>query len=326
LADISTTLTDWSTTAGSNSPSGATNIGTGLDDNLRAIQAAIRSEYDKTVPALIPGGRITLATGTPVTTTDQTGKTTVYYTPYLHDKINLFDGVNWKQYTFTERSLAVPATTATVYDLFMYDNSGTLTLEATAWTNDTTRATALTTQNGVLVKTAATTRRYLGSFRTTGVSGETEDSLAKRYVWNYYNRTERLLKVIEGTNSWTYSTASWRQANNAAANQLDMVIGVSEDPVEAHVVAFTQNSAGVNAAIVGVGVDKTNGNDAQFFGYASSNSIVLPTRAEYKGYPGVGRHYLAWVENAVGGGGTQTWYGDDGGSAVQSGISGSVRG
>lgn len=41
MADISTDIAAWSGTAGSNSPSGSTNVGTGLDDNLRAIQAAL---------------------------------------------------------------------------------------------------------------------------------------------------------------------------------------------------------------------------------------------------------------------------------------------
>lgn len=39
MADISVDPWTWSSTASSNSPTGATNIGTGLDDNLRAIQA-----------------------------------------------------------------------------------------------------------------------------------------------------------------------------------------------------------------------------------------------------------------------------------------------
>lgn len=42
-ADVGTTLASWSTTAASNSPSGATVIGTNLDDNLRQIQAVVRT-------------------------------------------------------------------------------------------------------------------------------------------------------------------------------------------------------------------------------------------------------------------------------------------
>ena len=44
-ADVSTSLKDWSTTAGSNSPSGSTAISTNLDDNLRQIQATTRAVW-----------------------------------------------------------------------------------------------------------------------------------------------------------------------------------------------------------------------------------------------------------------------------------------
>lgn len=42
MADIANTLSAWSTTRSSNSPSGATTIGTGLDDNLRELQGVVR--------------------------------------------------------------------------------------------------------------------------------------------------------------------------------------------------------------------------------------------------------------------------------------------
>jgi len=43
MADVSSNLYDWSTTAASNGPLGSATIGTGLDDNLREIQAVIRA-------------------------------------------------------------------------------------------------------------------------------------------------------------------------------------------------------------------------------------------------------------------------------------------
>ena len=42
MADISSNLYSWSTTASSNAPSGGTTIGSGLDDNLREIQTVVR--------------------------------------------------------------------------------------------------------------------------------------------------------------------------------------------------------------------------------------------------------------------------------------------
>ena len=44
MADISSNLFQWSATAANNNPSGTTTIGTGLDDNLRQIQATVRGD------------------------------------------------------------------------------------------------------------------------------------------------------------------------------------------------------------------------------------------------------------------------------------------
>lgn len=121
-------------------------------------------------------GRLTLASGTPVVTTNQTAKTTIYFTPYIGKYIALYNGSTWDVIGFTEISVSVPSTTNTPFDIFCYSNSGTATLETVNWTNDTTRATALTYQDGVYVKSGATTRRYLGTGRTTGSSGQCEMS------------------------------------------------------------------------------------------------------------------------------------------------------
>lgn len=273
-------------------------------------------------------GRLTLTTATPVTTSDVTAATTVYWAPYKGGKISLYDGsANWKTYTCTEKSIAVPATTDTMYDVFMYDNSGTPALEVLAWTNTTTRATALTTQNGVLVKTGATTRRYLGSFLTTGVSGQTEDSLANRYVWNYYNRVLRPMRRLESTDSWSYATATIRQANNAAANQLNFVIGVSEDAVSARVNALWSNNTIGGGCMTGIGLDATNANATGCItAYQAAAVADTPTvnHAFWIGFPGIGKHYVAWLEagNATG---TQTWSGDAGLPLLrQSGIHGEL--
>ena len=276
-------------------------------------------------------GRLTLTSGTPVTITDVTAATTMYFTPYKGNLIALYDGsATWTVYPFTERSLALGTLTDDLpYDVFAYDNSGTVTLEFTAWTNGTTRATALTTQNGVLVKTGATTRRYLGTFRTDTTT-TTEDSFAKRFVWNYYNRVPRSLRVLEATNSWAYTIATIRQANGSTANQLAVVIGVAEVELEAYVqvqVASDQ-AAGSIVAHVGIGEDSTTTIHTScvrggLFNPAA-NVRISPT-ASLRLYPAVGYHFYAWLERSTAAG-TTTWYGDDNGLLEQSGIHGSIMG
>jgi len=269
--------------------------------------------------------RLTLTSGTPVTTSDVTAAGTVYACPYKGNAIALYDGTNWNIRTSAEFSLALSGlTSGKPYDVFCYDNSGTPTLEFLVWTNDTTRATALAYQDGVLVKSGAATRRYLGTFYTTGTT-TTEDSVANRYLWNYYHRVNRKLSAKESTSQWSYTTATWRQARASSANQVNFVIGVSEDQVIAHVLADAVNSDATGAfASAGIGLDATNALSTDQFnaGAALENNREKNLNAAYRGYPGSGKHYLAWLEYSQATG-TTTWYGN-GGGVRQTGIFGEV--
>lgn len=280
------------------------------------------------VPRDLVCGRLSLTSATPVTIADVTAATTLYWALYKGNQIALYSGTEWVLFALSELSIAVPATTSQMYDVFVNYNAGTPALSLTAWTNDTTRATALTTQDGVLVLTGSTGKRYVGSFRTTGVSGQTEDSFAKRHVWNYYNRVERGLRVLESTDSWTYDSSTLRQANNSTANQLDVVIGVAEVAVQVHVIGQAAHNAGSATAIVSIGQDSTS---ATATGTMISRTSLFDAASIYgqqatlRAYPAVGRHFFAWLES--GGGATTTFYGDNAApTLLQSGISGVVLG
>lgn len=275
-----------------------------------------------------PGGRLTLTSGTPITTTDVTAATTVYYTPGAGpggDVIALWDGSNWLPVTFAETSLSLSGLTAsTNYDVWGRISAGVLALDTTAWTSSTVRATAIAQQNGIDVKSGDATRRLLGTFRITGTTGQTEDSIAKRYVSNRYNDVLRPMQVNDATNTWAYSTATWRQANANAANQLDYVCCVAR-PVQV-VVSATVVSATVTAnAAVGIGIDAVPAATNATL-WTTANAIAgsgsLPTTAYYAGVPGVGRHFLTWLEIGFGSG-TQTWIGTNA-PTNQSGIVGSI--
>jgi hypothetical protein len=281
----------------------------------------------ETVYTDICDGRLTLTSGTPVTSSDVTAATTIYFCPYVGNQIALYSGTAWVMHTFSELSLSLAADNAsTIYDVFCYSNSGVATLEKLAWTNDSTRATALTRLNGVLVKSGATTRRYLGSYRTTTAAGQSEDSLAKRYVWNAQHRVTRPMQRCETTASWTYTTATFRQANGSTANQLDFIQGVIEEAVIAHTVTAGANtSIGVqlNSAI---GVNSTTAVGPNYSTAVATTAVAntpVPLTSIYCGFPGLGRIYLVWLEYSAATG-TTTWYGTSAGS--NSGISGIMRG
>ena len=303
---------------------------TGVADGTNSTDAATFGQLQNNLLTGTCEGRLTLTSGSPITTSDVTGASIIYFSPYKGNKISLYDGSSmWKLYSFSESSISVPNLTQ-MNDVFIYDNAGTPTLELTAWTNTTTRATALSLQNGVYVKSSDTTRRYVGTFYSiSGGSGTTEDSLAKRYLYNYYNRVSKPMKnVTETTDTWTYTTATFRQANANTANQLNFVVGVIEDQVTARVNStWASNQAALTVSIsVAIGLNSTTA----YSGYPGMSANIGPANgnqlstATFVGYPGLGLNYLAWLEYS-GATGTTTWGGDLGGPTIaQSGINGAL--
>lgn len=255
--------------------------------------------------------RLSLTSGTPVTTADVLAATSIFVNPYKGNRIALYDGINWNLRAQSGvTAIPVPATTSTMYDVFCYDSVTIPTYETLAWTNDTTRATALTTQDGILVKSGDATRRYIGSFRTTTVSGQTEDSGAKRYLWNYYNRVQRSVFRFEATASWTYNTATIRQANGSAANQVDVVVGFAEVMLDLSLYAALSNTNTGVAAAVGIGVGSTTtmaAGTSSFFTSAIANGVGSVHSRMNIQLP-VGRSFYCWNEISAATGVT-TWLG-----------------
>lgn len=281
-------------------------------------------------------GRLTTESGVAVSAGDRTAQSTIYFTPHRGNRIALWNGNSWVIHAFTERSLALSGlTSGKNYDVFLYDNAGTLTLElSAAWSTDTARTDALTTQDGVYVKSGAATRRYLGTIRTTATT-TTEDSGGggttqvggKRFVWNYYNPVPRNLAVVDTTDGWSYSTNSWRAWNNTAGNKVEFVIGIDEYNVEAFMngQAFPTSNGGEGS--VAIGLDSSTAIAAACrFGQlyvVTANSLVASTTAVYRGRPGIGYHYLQAIEKTHAG--TVRYDGDNTGK-ISSGMAASVWG
>lgn len=290
--------------------------------------------------AAIPGGRLTLTTGLSVTVADVTAAATVYYTPHAHDVVRIYDGSAWTYNVFTELSIALDSNSGHTgyqqsgknFDLFVVSDSGTIRLgTGPAWTSDTGRGTgAGTTElqrlNGIWTNKVSMTLRfgsasgntitvavnqgtYVGSMRASA-DGQTEDSLAKRFLWNTSNRVRRPMRVIEATDSWTYSTAAWRQVNASTANQVAILRGLDEDSVTVTWNATVASST-LQTVFLGIGLDSTS---AFATGGLPGHVRMTTTsnfRASYTDLPGLGYHFLAALEYG-GGSGTQTWYGDVG--------------
>jgi hypothetical protein len=155
---------DGQQTVTANIPMGGFKL-TGMAVGSASTDSVNVSQIASLAPKSMCDFRLTPTTGVPVTTSDVLAAGTLFCSPYRGNSIALFDGAStWNVRTSAEFSIAVPAVASQMYDVFCFDNAGVPTLELLAWTNDTTRATALVLQNGVLVKSGATTRRSDGDF------------------------------------------------------------------------------------------------------------------------------------------------------------------
>lgn len=335
-ADIATGLStaitkDGQTTVTANIPLGGFRI-TGLGFGSATTDAARMDNANSTVCEF----RLSLTTAVPVTTSDVTAATTLYWVPFKGNRVALYNGSSaWVMRSSAELSIAVPASTDTNYDVFVYDNSGTVAIDTlVAWTNDSTRATALVYQDGVLVKSGATTRRYVGTFRTTGVSGQTEDSYLKRFCWNYYNQVPRnmLYQPPDSTPSWTHTTTTWIRANGVAGAQVAFVLGVAGFRFDASAIGAASTTNTSNQPIIGIGWDQARPDPGALVSFCGGHAsgVIVPLSSAFKIYPAVGYHFATFSDvDGAAAGGTTTFYSRSsgpGGNTFASGIQGEILG
>jgi hypothetical protein len=264
-------------------------------------------------------GRLTLTSGTAVTTTDVSGGT-LYFTPYKGSRVALYaPGWGWRLYPFSELSASLSAlSSGKNADVFIYVSGGVLALELVEWSTGSARATALALQDGVHCKSGSLERRYLGTLRTSS-SGTASDSDVQRFVWNAYQRLPRRLKRLEGTNSWTYTTNAWRSWNNDSANQVEVVVGLSEEPLYLQAL-LSHYSDPAQYAYCGIGLDATDANSADVSAGGGGIAGRFTLQSLFNQYLSPGYHALNLIEYGDTG---CTFYGDNGtGDMLRSGAAG----
>jgi len=314
----------------------------------------------------MPQGRLTLTTGTAVTTTDVTAATTVYYTPAVGLFVPIYDGTRFVNTTIAaELSCALDSNSghtnyhanAKNYDWFVCNDGGTIRLGSgpkwddgagagsnTArgtgaastelelyqgvWVNKNTITLRFGSASGNTVSISARQATYVGSSRMTA-DGQTEDSFAKRFLFNAYNQKPRLLRnATETTDTWSYTTATFRQARASSANQVEVLTGLAGNLLILEVYAQAANTAGNVFTAAGIGVDSTSTNSATKM-TPGATTVAANEKAslfaKYEAYATLGYHFYAWLELSSASG-TTTWYGDNGQPTyVQNGISGTVQ-
>lgn len=287
---------------------------------LQTLANRTRYLFNRFVDPSINGFRLTGTTGNPVT--DTATPSTIYLTPYVSNRISIYDGTSWQSRSSAEVSLVLSGLIANNnYDVFAQWNGSAVVLALTSWTNDSTRATALARQDGVWVKSGTATDRYVGTIRTISTT-QTADSATRRYVWNVSNRLIRNLFVTDGTAGWNYVNPNgvWRQARAQTANKVEIVTGLAESMLD--VVVSCEVSAASYTAAVGVGLNSTTVNSAQIFGEMIPNRTR--TKAFYQGRQSVGYTAVNWLE--VGDSAVATFTFGSGGAAQPNGLIGTIEG
>ena len=275
--------------------------------------------------------RLTLSTGVAVTVSDVANATTIYLTPHNGNRVRVYNGTRWVTYALTEKSLAIGTlASATIpNDIFLYDNAGTLTLEKLAWTNSTTRATGLTTQDGVVVKSGDTTRLYVGTFYPTSTT-QVDDTAARRNLVNHYNKVEKKIYAHDSTDSWISSATAFEAwgtggsgSTTPGVTRVQVLCPLGTELLKARFDADCVNATTSNGVGIGIGIDSTTVNSAGMLNIASVNSTGRHASAEYVDYPGIGAHYVQMLQRPNGGT-SCTFYGDTGLTFQKSAMQGSV--
>lgn len=289
--------------------------GTGVTVSV-VCTAYLGNRTEMALRSVTPGGRLTLESGVPVSETDQTAKTTIYYTPYVHNIINLWDGAEWVSVEFAEHTVTGSSLTGLTsgkpYDVFAYLSSGALATELLAWTDDTNRATAVTLQDGRYCKSGDKTRFLLGTIYTTGTT-TTESSKKARYVANVYNKVEMELYATDGSAN-TYTTASvreWGGGTGLGASRFQFVQPIGNNSIIVGTAFQATRSAGI-LGYFGVGINSTTSQWGAVL-LMSSSTANFRTAGAGVGTTVAGLNYVAALQ-----------YGESGVSYQRASIGGSV--
>jgi hypothetical protein len=273
---------------------------------------------------LLQCGRLTLESGVAISLSDQTAKSTIYFTPDGGDVVCIYDGTRFVPRTFSELSRSISGlTSGKNYDVVAYWNGSAVVIDlAPAWTSDTARNTAFSLLSGIYVNTSSFTTvmggvsisasqaTLIGTIRTTGTS-TTEDSQTKRFVSNLWRPVFRPFNRTDAT-SHTYSSTTVRGWNNASTHCLEWVTCIPRNSATLTLnAAFNASGAGSQGARVGVGSVTT-----AHIQWLDWNSTIIPGMAiPLVVAPTLGYNIYYVTESATGSGNSNYYYYTFGGGA-----------
>lgn len=268
-----------------------------------------------------PQGRLTLVSGTPVMTSDQLAKSTVYYTPYIGNQLP----INGTQTSFTEVSATLDTAnflSTNLYDFFIYNDSGTVRIGyGPSWSGPSTRSASISLSAGFWVNTAQITLRYSVSnttvvsalaatyvgtgyatangqtammFKPSGAAGGTNNFLG---LYNAYNRVWTTSLERDNTSSWAYATPTWRAQNNSTSNRITVVDGLGQSSVWTAAQVGSVGGAS-QSVLIGININSTS-SVPNVAGGINSNAMGTMAAVQETYPPSLGLNYYQVVEYAT---------------------------
>jgi hypothetical protein len=294
-----------------------------------ALQAATKQYVDAVIPAM-PQGRLTLQSGVPVMTTTVTSGGLIFYTPYVGNKLPIYDGANMVMTTFTELTVAIADTTKSpaaigaskCNDWFVWNDSGTIRVgHGPDWTSDTVRSagTALVMVNGIWLNNASITNgpaaqrgTYVGTTRSNASSqlnwifgGAASGGTAAVFgFFNAYNARRVVTQVIDTVGSFAVGINTIAMYNGIN-NRVNFVCGLQENFFSARFQTLAIPGGGNVTA--GVGYNSTTAMSGSYIGHGS----VSPSYCggEYAVQP-FGFNYFQAMCSQQAGSSNATFYGN----------------
>ena len=200
------------------------------------------------------------------------GQCRLVYTSSSQLTLNRYGGPGFIQINGTAQQLPsggvtlanTGLTAATLYYVYAYMNSGTMTLEAVVTTH--------TTSNGIEIKSGDATRTLVGMvYMGAGSPGTFVDSSSQRYVASYFNRRNReLVGQAQSASTTSTSDVVLQSGNNATC--VTWADEASYYSINAYVSA---SGAGIGVIFI-IGLD---GSQIGQFGYATWSTGGLWTPA-----------------------------------------------
>ena len=307
-----------------------------LDDNFNALNNALGALSTGIAP---PGGRLTLTSQTPVLTADVTGASHIYYDSFNGFSVPIWNGTTWISYPIPGNEISMGLAAANFvsgsnYDIFCVVVSGGLAIGiGPAWAGQFTRgsgggSTQISITNGFWANTnalatlfggplgttnlgpiAAGQATYLGSAVATG-SGTTQMNVTRQAstggtnpsigLYNAYNRVPMSVGSSDATANWTYSTATWRSANNSNLNRVNWIDGLGNLGVQADYIIQAGNSSGTGGENIGIDYNNNTSTPGQLQGAAGGLNAVQLTAMVTQG-GGLGYNFFQAMEYTVSG-------------------------